>query len=159
MKNNLITQFEQRVFSQRKALPTFRAGDTVRIAYKIQEGTDKAKFRLQQFEGIVIRFRKGTADGSFTVRKIGANGVGVERCFPLYSPYVDSVEVLASGVVRRARLYYLRDLAGKAARIRSRFHGRKAMVAVPGAEQQPEDMSKVELASAPEAEKPKTTAE
>ena len=134
MKNKLITQFEQRVFAQRKPLPTFRSGDTVRISYKIQEGTDKAKFRLQQFEGVVIRYRKGTADGSFTVRKIGANGVGVERCFPLYSPYVDSVEVVASGIVRRARLYYLRDLTGKAARIRSRFGGRRELLTVPTTE-------------------------
>ena len=102
----------------------------------------------------MIRFRKGTADGSFTVRKIGANGVGVERCFPLYSPYVDSIEVVASGIVRRARLYYLRDLAGKAARIRSRFHGRKSLLAVPGSEQVAEDLSKVELAPAPESDKP-----
>lgn len=147
MKNGLISQFEQRVFSQRKQHPTFRAGDTVRISYKVQEGADKTKFRLQQYEGVVIRCRKGTADATFTVRKIGANGVGVERCFPLYSPFVDSVEVIASGIVRRSRLYYLRDLAGKAARIRSRFHGRKAMVAIPGAaEHQPQDMSQVELA-------------
>ncbi|MBM4251242.1 MAG: 50S ribosomal protein L19 [Deltaproteobacteria bacterium] len=152
MKNKLISQFEQRVFSERKKHPTFRTGDTVRIAYKIQEGADKTKFRLQQFEGIVIRLRKGTADGSFTVRKIGANGVGVERCFPLYSPYVDAIEVVASGVVRRARLYYLRDLAGKAARIRSRFHGRKELVSVPGADQVAEDLTKVELAPAPESE-------
>jgi large subunit ribosomal protein L19 len=147
MKNKLISQFEQRVFSERKKHPTFRTGDTVRIAYKIQEGADKTKFRLQQFEGIVIRLRKGTAEGSFTVRKIGANGVGVERCFPLYSPYVDSVEVVASGVVRRARLYYLRDLAGKAARIRSRFHGRKEFVAVPGADQAPSDLGVGEAAT------------
>lgn len=152
MKNSLISSFEQRVFAQRKQHPPFRTGDTVRIMYKIQEGADKAKFRLQSYEGVVIRYRKGTADASFTVRKIGANGVGVERCFPLYSPYVDSVEVIASGIVRRARLFYLRDLAGKAARIRSRFHGRREMVAIPGAEQTPVDMSTVELAQIPETE-------
>lgn len=149
MKNSTITAFEQRVFKARKKHPEFRTGDTVRIMYKIQEGTDKAKFRLQSFEGVVIRFRKGTADSTFTVRKIGANGVGVERCFPLYSPYLDTVDVLASGIVRRARLYYLRDLAGKAARIRSRFHGRKTLVAIPGAENVPQDMSQVELAQPP----------
>lgn len=154
MKNSLITSFEKRVFAQRKAHPSFRTGDTVRIMYKIQEGADKAKFRLQSFEGVVIRYKKGTVDSTFTVRKIAANGVGVERNFPLYSPFVDSVEVLASGIVRRARLFYLRDLAGKAARIRSRFHGRKTMVAIPGAEQVAEDMSKVEMAPAPAAAAP-----
>jgi len=136
MKNSLITAFEQRVYSQRKQHPEFRAGDTVRVMYKIQEGADKAKFRIQPFEGVVIRYRKGTVDSSFTVRKIGSNGVGVERCFPLYSPYVDSIDVVASGIVRRARLYYLRDLAGKAARIRSHFHGRRSFIEVPGAGQQ-----------------------
>lgn len=159
MKNSLISQFEQRVFSQRKQHPAFRPGDTVRISYKIQEGADKAKFRLQQFEGVVIRFRKGTADSSFTVRKIGANGIGVERCFPLYSPYIDQIDVMASGIVRRSRLYYLRDLAGKAARIRNRFAGRRVLLAVPGADQAPVDMTKVELASpATDAAAPKTPA-
>jgi large subunit ribosomal protein L19 len=150
MKKSLITQFEQRVFAQRKKHPTFRTGDTVRINYKLQEGADKTKFRIQTFEGVVIRFRKGTADSTFTVRKIGASGIGVERVFPLYSPHIDAVEVLASGIVRRARLYYLRDLAGKAARIRSRFHGRKTLMAIPGAENVPEDMSKVEMVNIPE---------
>lgn len=129
MKNSLISAFENRVFAQKKQHPTFRVGDTVRINYKIQEGADKTKFRVQQFEGVVIRYRKGTAEASFTVRKIAANSIGVERVFPLYSPYVDSVELVASGIVRRARLYYLRDLAGKAARIRSRFHGGRRPVA------------------------------
>lgn len=133
MKKLLISAFEKRVFAAKKNHPSFRTGDTVRIMYKVQEGADKTKFRLQTYEGVVIRFRKGTADSTFTVRKIGANGVGVERIFPLYSPYIDSVEVIASGVVRRARLYYLRELSGKAARIRSRFHGRRALV-IPGQE-------------------------
>ena len=100
MKKSLITAFEQRVFKARKKHATFRTGDTVRVMYKLQEGADKTKFRLQSFEGVVIRFRKGTADSSFTVRKIGANGVGVERCFPLYSPFVDQVDVLASEIGR-----------------------------------------------------------
>lgn len=152
MKNKLITAFEQRQFAKRKQHPNFRSGDTVRIMYKIQEGADKTKFRLQSYEGVVIRCRRGTVDASFTVRKIGANGVGVERCFPLYSPYLDSVEVIASGIVRRSRLYYLRDLAGKAARIRSRHHGRRELVAIPGADQAPVDMSTVELAPAPAEE-------
>ncbi len=164
MKNKLITSFEQRVYKGRKTHPSFRTGDTVRISYKLQEGSDKTKFRLQSFEGVVIRYKKGTADSTFTVRKIGANGVGVERCFPLYSPYVDHVEVIASGLVRRARLFYLRDLAGKAARIRSRFHGRRTLVAIPGSEQVPEDMTQVELAApveevkTPKVDAPKTDA-
>ena len=121
MKTPLITLFENRVFKDVKKHPEFRSGDTVRIHYKIQEGADTGKFRIQLFEGVVTRFRKGTADSTFTVRKISAGGVGVERVFPLYSPFVDKVERIAVGRVRRARLYYLRDLSGKAARIRSLF--------------------------------------
>ncbi len=135
MKNKLITDFENRVFASRKNLPNFRSGDTIRVHYKIQEGADKTKFRIQPFEGVVIKVKRGTADGSFTVRKIGANGVGVERVFPIYSPFVDGVDVIASGIVRRSRLFYLRDLAGKAARIKSKFGGRKGTLAVPGSEQ------------------------
>jgi large subunit ribosomal protein L19 len=135
MKNKLITDFENRVFAARKNLPNFRSGDTIRVNYKIQEGADKTKFRVQPFEGVVIKVKRGTADGSFTVRKIGANGVGVERVFPIYSPFVDGVDVIASGIVRRSRLFYLRDLAGKAARIKSKFGGRKGTLVVPGADQ------------------------
>lgn len=134
MKNKLITDFENRVFASRKPLPNFRSGDTIRVLYKIQEGADKTKFRVQPFEGVVISVKKGTADGSFTVRKMGANGIGVERVFPIYSPYVDGIDVIASGVVRRSRLYYLRDLAGKAARIKSKFGGRKGNLVVPGSD-------------------------
>jgi large subunit ribosomal protein L19 len=121
MKNLIINKFEKRVFKDAKPLPEFRSGDTVRVHYKIQEGADASKFRIQTYEGIVTRLRKGTAGGSFTVRKISAGGVGVERVFPTMSPLVDKVEVVAQGRVRRSRLYYLRDLSGKAARIRSRY--------------------------------------
>jgi len=121
MKQPIIAAFENRVFNERKELPSFRPGDTLKVEYKIQEGADKTKFRLQNFEGVCIRFKKGTADSSFTVRKIGANGIGVERVFPAYSPYISNIEVKARGIVRRSRLFYLRDLAGKAARIRNRF--------------------------------------
>jgi large subunit ribosomal protein L19 len=131
MKNNLIAAFENKHFAQRKQHPTFRVGDTVRVNYKLQEGADKTKFRIQQYEGVVIRFRKGTVESTFMVRKIGANSVGVERNFPLYSPYIDSIDLIASGIVRRACLYYLRDLQGKAARIRSRQKSRKDFVAIP----------------------------
>ena len=123
MKNLLLNKFEKRVFKDAKKLPDFRSGDTVRVHYKIQEGSDAAKFRIQTYEGIVTRYRKGTAGSSFTVRKISAGGVGVERVFPSMSPLVDKVEVVAQGKVRRSRLYYLRDLSGKAARIRSRYFG------------------------------------
>jgi len=135
MKNKIISDFEKRIWKAVKAPPAFRPGDTVKVHYKVQEGADKTKFRIQPYEGIVTRYRKGTAESSFTVRKIGAGGVGVERVFPLYSPYIDKIEVIASGIVRRARLYYLRSLEGKAARVRSRYHGKKVEVAVPGADQ------------------------
>jgi len=97
-------------------LPEFRVGDTVKVFVKIKEGE---KERVQAFEGVVIKRTRGVVRASFTVRKI-SYGVGVERVFPLSSPMVDRVEVLARGQVRRARLYYLRDLQGKAARIREK---------------------------------------
>ncbi len=122
MKNRLIVEFDKRFSKTPKTQKReFRSGDTVRVHYKIQEGADKKKFRIQVYEGVVIRFRKGMADSSFTVRKISANGVGVERCFPFYSSYIDKVEVVARGIVRQSRLFYLRDLSGKAARIRNRY--------------------------------------
>lgn len=124
MKSKLLESFEKRVFAKKKKYPDFRSGDTVRVHYKIQEGADKEKFRIQTYEGVVMRYRKGVADGSFTVRKISAGGVGVERCFPLFSPFIDRVDVVAKGMVRRSRLYYLRSLSGKSARIKSRFLGK-----------------------------------
>ena len=123
MKTPLIAAFEKKFFSGAKKIPTFRSGDTVRVHCKIQEGADAAKFRIQLYEGVVTRFKKGIADASFTVRKISAGGVGVERVFPLHGAMIDKVEIIAQGQVRRARLYYLRDLSGKAARIKSRFLG------------------------------------
>ncbi|MBP9706243.1 MAG: 50S ribosomal protein L19 [Oligoflexales bacterium] len=121
MKNQIISRFEERIFKARPRIPNFRSGDTVRVHYKIQEGTDATKFRIQPFEGVVIRRKNGTVDGSFTVRKISAGGVGVERVFPLWSHSIEKVDLLASGVVRRSRLYYLRNLSGKSARIRSKY--------------------------------------
>ncbi|MCX6116446.1 MAG: 50S ribosomal protein L19 [Proteobacteria bacterium] len=121
MKSPLIAVFEKKVFANVKKHPEFRSGDTIRVHYKIQEGADSAKFRIQLYEGVVTRFKKGTANSTFTVRKISAGGIGVERVFPLFSSMVDKVEVLAQGEVRRSRLYYLRDLSGKSARIRSRY--------------------------------------
>ena len=102
----------------RKDLPEFRAGDTVRVNVRLQEGEgEKVKERLQAFEGVVIS-KKGRASGAtFTVRRVSF-GVGIERIFPLHSPTISSIEVIGKGKVRRARLYYLRDLRGKADRIK-----------------------------------------
>jgi large subunit ribosomal protein L19 len=97
----------------KKDVPEFRAGDTVRVHTKIKEGD---KERIQIFEGVVIRHRKGQARAMFTVRKV-SYGVGVERMFPVHSPRIDKVEVVGHGEVRRSRLYYLRELQGKAARL------------------------------------------
>ena len=98
----------------RTDLPDFRVGDTIRVHVKIVEGE---KERIQPFEGVVIRKKKGGIRSSFTVRKI-SYGVGVERIFPAHSPRVDRVDVINRGKVRRAKLFYLRGLKGKAARIR-----------------------------------------
>jgi large subunit ribosomal protein L19 len=98
----------------RKDVPNMRAGDTVRVHTKIKEGD---KERIQMFEGVVMAYRKGTPGSStFTVRKV-SYGVGVERIFPVHSPRIDRIEVLGHGEVRRSRLYYLRALQGKAARL------------------------------------------
>ncbi len=97
-------------------IPAFRAGDTVRVAVKIKEG---ARERVQMFEGVVIRRRGEGLSKTFTVRRV-SYGVGVERTFLLHSPRVESIQVVRRGKVRRARLYYLRQLRGKAARIRER---------------------------------------
>lgn len=95
-----------------KEIPDFRAGDTVRVDYKIKEGD---KERIQPFEGIVIA-RKGAGEGkTFTVRRIAAGGVGVERIFPLKSPKIEKLEVVKKGQARRAKLYYLRQRVGKKA--------------------------------------------
>jgi len=98
-------------------IPRLRPGDTVRVHSRIVEGDRE---RIQLVQGVVIRVKKGGPNASFTVRRIGAHGVGVERTFLLYSSRVEKVEVLRHGKVRRAKLYYLRDLRGKAARIRER---------------------------------------
>ncbi len=96
--------------------PEFRAGDTVKVHVRVLEGD---KERLQAFEGIVMRRRASGTSATFTVRRV-TYGVGVERTFPLHSPMIDKIEVVRRGDVRRARLYYLRKLKGKAARIKER---------------------------------------
>lgn len=105
-------EFEQ----MKKNIPAFKPGDTVKVNVKIVEGD---KSRIQAFQGVVIKRQNGGVRESFTVRKI-SNGVGVERCFPLHSPVLDAIEVITRGQVRRAKLYYLRKLRGKAARIREK---------------------------------------
>ena len=111
---NIIEQFEKD--QMRIDLPSFGPGDTVKVHVRIREAD---KERIQVFEGVVIRKKKGSSRASFTVRKI-SYGVGVERIFPLHSPIIEKVEVVQRGRVRRSRLYYLRSLKGKAARIRER---------------------------------------
>ena len=96
--------------------PDFRTGDTVRVHIRIIEGT---KERVQVFQGVVIRKRKGAMDASFTVRKV-SHGVGVEKTFATNNPRIEKIELVSQGRVRRSRLYYLRNLRGKAARIRER---------------------------------------
>jgi large subunit ribosomal protein L19 len=98
-------------------VPDFGAGDTVRVSVKVVEGTRE---RLQDFEGIVIRRRAGSIQENFTVRRIGAHGIGVERTFMIHSPRIEAIKVVRRGKVRRAKLYYLRSLSGKAARIKER---------------------------------------
>ncbi|AJC87919.1 50S ribosomal protein L19 [Campylobacter insulaenigrae] len=114
MKNKYIEQFEQKQI-EGKNVPEFRAGDTLRLAIRIKEGD---KTRIQNFEGVCIARRGNGVDETFIVRKIGANNVGVERIFPIYSESLESIAVLRRGRVRRARLFYLRDRRGKAARIK-----------------------------------------
>lgn len=124
MRNAIIENFEKRQLQNAKQHPQFRPGDTLRVFYKIEESTksDKGetKYRIQIFEGVCVRYRKGLTGATFTVRKIGANSVGVERVFPLHSPYIDKIDLVAGGKVRKSRLYYLRDLSGKSARIKTR---------------------------------------
>jgi large subunit ribosomal protein L19 len=98
----------------RNDIPAFRPGDTLRVHVKVVEGQRE---RIQVFEGVVIKRRGGGINETFTVRKI-SYGVGVERTFPLHSPKIDKIEVVRHGKVRRAKLYYLRELRGKAARIK-----------------------------------------
>ena len=100
----------------RNDIPEFRPGDTVRVFVKVKEGD---KERIQAFEGVVIRKRGGGTDATFTVRKV-SYGIGIERTFPMHAPVIEKVEVLKRGIVRRARLYYLRERKGKAARIKEK---------------------------------------
>jgi large subunit ribosomal protein L19 len=114
---NLIQQIEaEEIAKVTKEIPDFRAGDTVRVGVKVTEGSRE---RIQNFEGVVIARSNRSINSNFTVRKISF-GEGVERVFPLYAPIVDSIVVVRRGVVRRAKLYYLRGRTGKRARIAER---------------------------------------
>ncbi len=106
----------EEAFATGKELPAFQSGDTITVSYKIKEGN---KERIQQYRGVVIRISGHGTKKRFTVRKM-SDGVGVERIFPIESPFIEKIEVNKFGKVRRAKLYYLRNLTGKAARIRDR---------------------------------------
>jgi large subunit ribosomal protein L19 len=117
MRNKTIQSIEAEFMQSAKALPDFKPGDTVVVQVKVKEGE---RVRLQSFEGVVIARRNRGYNSAFTVRKV-SHGVGVERVFQSYSPTVDSVEVKRRGDVRRAKLYYMRDLSGRAARIKEKL--------------------------------------
>ncbi len=116
---NIIAELEREEMT--KEIPSFRAGDTVIVQIKVKEGTRE---RLQAFEGLVIAKRNRGFNSGFTVRKI-SHGEGVERTFPTYSPLIESISVKRRGVVRRAKLYYMRKLRGKAARIKEKIVSKK----------------------------------
>jgi large subunit ribosomal protein L19 len=123
--NNLLETFEKKQIERltgKKRIPTFRPGDTLKVTIRITEGD---KSRLQAFEGMCIARKNNSVNSNFTVRKL-SHGEGVERVFPLFSPIIEKIEVIRKGDVRRAKLYYLRDLTGKRARIADRDRGDEA---------------------------------
>ena len=123
--SNLLETFEKQQIEKltaKKRIPAFRPGDTLKVTVRITEGS---KSRLQAFEGICIARKNNSVNSNFTVRKI-SHGEGVERVFPLFSPIVEKIDVIRKGDVRRAKLYYLRELSGKKARIADRDRGDEA---------------------------------
>lgn len=124
---SLLLDFVKKQLTPEVKHPDFKAGDTVTVHYKIKEGE---KERVQQYTGVVIQRKNERATASFTVRKM-SNGVGVERIFPLASPFVEKIVVDKHGDVRKAKLFYLRDRTGKAARIRERIANTEEAVAEP----------------------------
>lgn len=122
MSNKIIQAIETEYLKTAKPVPNFQAGDTVVVQVKVKEGE---RVRLQSFEGVVIAKRNRGYHSAFTVRKI-SHGVGVERVFSTYSPMIESVEVKRRGDVRRAKLYYMRELSGRAARIKEKLVARVA---------------------------------
>jgi large subunit ribosomal protein L19 len=117
MKNKLIESVEAQYNT--KEIPEFRSGDTVKVHFRIIEGS---KERVQIYEGLVFKIHRAGSSSTFTVRKM-VGDIGVERIFPFYSPKIDKIELVRKGRVRQARLYYMRDLRGKAARIKERRKG------------------------------------
>ena len=113
-KNELMQYVED--LTERKEFPEFKAGDTITVHYKIREGN---KERIQNFQGVVLQRSGSGSTETFTVRKI-ANGIGVERIFPLASPFIEQIDINKRGAVRRARIFYLRNLTGKKARIKEK---------------------------------------
>lgn len=134
---NIMSEINKR--QMKKGIPSFRPGDTVCVMSRVKEGE---KERVQAFEGVVIARKGGAVNEMFTVRKV-SYGVGVERIFPLHSPMIEKIEVKQKGTVRRAKLYYLRELSGRAARIEEKQY----------------DGSAAEAGAAMEAELPKTGTE
>ena len=121
---NLIAILEaEQIAALNKTIPDFKAGDTVKVGYKVTEGT---RSRVQAYEGVCIARSGGGLNENFTVRKM-SYGEGVERVFPVYSPMIDSIKVVRRGKVRRAKLYYLRQLRGKSARIVEKTEHAKAV--------------------------------
>lgn len=125
MSNKIIQSLEAEFMQTSKPIPTFNSGDTVVVQVKVKEGE---RTRLQSFEGVVIAKRNRGYNSAFTVRKV-SHGVGVERVFQTYSPTVDSIEVKRRGDVRRAKLYYMRELSGRAARIKEKLTSKSAATA------------------------------
>lgn len=117
MQNKIIEAVEAEYTA--KEVPSFRSGDTIKVNFRIVEG---AKERVQAYEGVVISIHRGGVGSTFTVRKV-VGDIGVERTFPLYSPRIDGIEVVRKGRVRRAKLFYMRSLRGKATRIKERKKG------------------------------------
>lgn len=112
-----LIKIAEEAFATKKELPSFKSGDTITVAYRIKEGN---KERIQQYRGVVIKINGQGDKKRFTVRKI-SDGIGVERIFPMESPFIESITVMKHGKVRRAKLYYLRALTGKKARIKERY--------------------------------------
>ena len=117
LTSNLLAKIESPL--ARQGLPEFRVGDSIRVHYRIVEGE---KERIQVFQGVVLKRHRAGTRSTFTVRKVSFN-VGVERIFLQHSPRIDKIEVVSRGIVRRSRLFYLRDLSGKAARVRDAKDG------------------------------------
>ena len=113
----MTTNLMKAVETPERDFPRLQPGDTVRVHFRIVEGERE---RIQIFQGTIIRLRKGGNEANMTVRRIASHGVGVERTFPLRSPRIENIEVVRHGKVRRAQLYYLRNLQGKAARLKDR---------------------------------------